>query len=207
MDLGINQYRYEQYRSIYCKILKKEPKHKAMATDLQIIEDLIEEISMYHSPESWCGHFQLLKDQWLPSTTEHHLIAKEIIKACWYYQNIEIQEGKQERDEYLSWFGFEGGVEGLKKETKEKQLEAAQLLKRWYETSSINENDELNNIVFNKHLELQHKFLHQLFQENARFYINKTIEQTKVCLYENKRISPAIVGIDNEKMALLWFNH
>ena len=207
MDLGINWYEYEQYNSVWCKVTTYDDRHKNLKTDLEIIKDLIETISMYYAPESWCNHFQLQKDKWKLSISEHYLIAHEIIEACWFYQNNEIQKARQERDEYLSWFDFEGGVEALKNTSEDKQQEAQGLLKKWYETSAINEKDELRNIVFNEHDELQDKFLNQLFTDDARFYINKTIEETEVCLYENKRISPAIIGMDNEKMAMFWFNH
>lgn len=209
MDLGINAYEYEQYNSIWCKVLTYDEMDKNLTTDSEIITNLIDTISMCYTPESWCGHFQLEEDHWKLSLSEHHLIVNEMIEACWFYQNDEILSAQQDRDELLSvCFDIQGGTKNIENESEEKQKKVQDFLKRWYASNGvINEKNELANIVFQSHEELREKFLFQLFAKDVRFYINKTIEEAKKCLYDNARISPAVIGIDDEKVAMLWFNY
>lgn len=211
-DLRINAYQYEQYNSVWCKVVAL--KHLieegiSEANDETIIKALIEHISMVYTPERWCGHFQLEKDKWHSTTTEHIKVADEMLEACNYYQKLEIQEAIDERDEYLSWYGFDDGMASVAKATGEKLSEAKTLLNSWYKRAVIDEKHQLKYIDFTAHQALKDKFCHQLFSDNSRFYINKTAEEAKVCLRnENKkRIAPAIIGLDTEKAAMMWFNY
>lgn len=207
MMKDINTYRYEQYHSVWCKVLAKDQSFAHVKSDEAIIKELIEQINLYHTPESWCSHFQLQKDTWILTKDEHHSIVAAMKEACVYYQNKAIEAASKERDEYLSWYGFEGGIKALKNAPPEQQAEAKRILQQWYETSSIDEHNALTDLVFTKQDELQDRFLNGLFGKDARFYVNKTLEQIKHCLYENTRLCPAVAGIDAEKMALFWFNH
>ncbi len=202
----INHYNYEQYNSVWCKTInsQKLKPNKNDDTVQALILESIETICMNYTSESFTYNFQWREDNWTISTENEHIdIIDEMIKYCFIFREQERQEAIQERNIWLSYFD----VNGMKEyEKAPEELKERINLEQHYQQSFINENEEAKP-VFVKHKELKDNFLNNLFSENVQFYCNHNLEKTKKSLIEKDRKNvPAIIGIDNERVGLFWFN-
>ena len=73
--------------------------------------------------------------------------------------------------------------------------------------SPANKDDLLPFQEFLDYSDLKTAFLDTLFAENTRFYFNKTAEETQKSIQnKDRRHVPAVIGMDNQQVAILWFN-
>ncbi len=203
----INSYDYEQYNSIWCKVIYHNELglEEQKPNDNLLIKASIEEVYLNYTPESFSYNFQWEKDNWKLSTqNEHKKIIEEMIKYCFVFIEEERQEAIKERNTWLSYFKI-NGIEEYKNAPEHLKKEIN--LENHYKYSFIDK-DENPKINFKKHHALKDDFLNNLFSKNeVRFYYNKNIEETTKSLSEeNRKNVPAIIGMDNEKVALMWFN-
>jgi len=201
----INYYTYEQYNAVWCKVIFLEEMSKKFKDDEDIIYQCIEQIHMYHTPESWCDSYQLQESNWQLSQGEHIQIVEEIIKGAIFYQEQEKKEDIERRDELLSYIDFEGGIEAYQNASQKKQEDIRKYIQSSY--SPINDDDLLPIQNFVSYSELKNEFLDTIFTKNRRFYFNKSIAETQKSIRERDRDNvPAIIGIDDTKVAMMWFN-
>ena len=203
---NINAYTYEQYNAIWCKVVSLEEISKDVQTDQDIINECIEEIYMRYTPESWDDVFQWREDTWQLSQGEHLNIVEEIIKGDIFYRQEEKKEQIEWRDQVLLYIGFEGGIEAYKKASREAQEQVITAIKtNWY--SPVNQDDLLQAPDFTEYAQLKNDFLNGIFSENRRFYFNRTATQAQKAIQEEDRDNvPAVIGIDDQKFAVMWFN-
>ena len=161
---------------------------------------------MYYTPESWMGVFQLQEDTWQLSKGEHIEIVEEIIQGAIFYRQKDKKADIEHRDEVLTYIGFEGGFEAYKSaSTEERKRVRTSITDNWY--SPANEDDLLPPTNFTEHVELQNEFLNTTFSKNARFYFNRTAAQAQKAIQDRDRDNvPAVVGIDGNQVAMMWFN-
>ncbi|AFM02625.1 hypothetical protein Fleli_0125 [Bernardetia litoralis DSM 6794] len=201
----INCYKYEQYNSVWCKVIDRNELdlNQKNQDDNLLIQSCIEEIYYYYTPESFSSPWD--EDNWiLSSQNEHEKIIEEMIKYCFIFIEKERQEAIKERDIRLSYSDLKS-IEEYKNASPE--IKERINLEEYYKYSFIDK-DENPKLDFTKHQELKNNFLNNLFsKDKVRFYYNKNLEETTQSLSQEDRDNvPAIIGVDNEKIALFWFN-
>jgi len=203
---SINAYTYEQYNSVWCKVVSLEEIRKDVQTDHEIIYECLDAIYMYYTPESWGDVFQLQEDDWQLSQGEHIEVVAAIIQGAIFHRQKEKKEQIEWRNQVLLYIGFEGGIEAYKKSSQEAQAEVRTAIKNnWY--SPVNKDDLLPPPSFTEYAQLKNDFLNATFSENGRFYFNRTAAQTQKAIQEDDGENvPAVIGIDDDKAAMMWFN-
>lgn len=200
----INHYTYEQYNAVWCKVIAFEEIDEKPKNDKEIIHECIEEIHLYYTPESWCDSYQLKESHWQLSEGEHIQIVEEIIKGAIFYQEQDRKEEIAMRDEVLSY--IDSDIETYQNASEEAQADIRMYIQNNY-YSPVNEDDLLPPQDFTNYSELKEAFLEAIFTKNKRFYFNKSLTETQKAILERDRDNvPAVIGIDEEKVALMWFN-
>ncbi|OJJ17072.1 hypothetical protein BKI52_30630 [marine bacterium AO1-C] len=200
---NINTYTYEQYNSVWCKVVSLEENNPS---DSEVIYECLDNIYMYYTPESWADVFQLKEDHWQLSQGEHVEVVEAIIQGAIFHRQKEKKEQIEWRNQVLLYVGFEGGMEAYKKSSQEVQTEVRAAIKdNWY--SPVNKDDLLPPPNFTEYTELKTEFLNNTFTINTRFYFNRTVIQAKKSIQEGDSENvPAVIGIDDNQAAMMWFN-
>ena len=215
----INSYTYEQYDTAWCKgdyisdvysyntagaeVLQKYLRvPNNLDNQLALIRLYIEDNLTLFTPESFIYHRTLRDSNWtLVSKEEAITTLNLIVEYSLFKVEQQKMEAHKEREEWLSYFDI-NSIAAY--ENASDEIKATVNLASFYEMNGLSPNGE-PRFEFIDFEALQITFSEALFNKEPAFFTNMSSDTVMEALKEEK-VPPTIIGMDEEKIAMFWFN-
>ncbi len=201
----INSLIYEQYNSAWCKIHNKadifDSPFIANANPHQLIAAYTEDSMCSFTPESFLYRHALKNSDWtLSQNNEHQRVLDSIITFSAVHLTKKEQHIIDNINENLSRFGFKNIDDFIAQPDKQ-----GMTLKKLYHDHGLTEKGAYQH-DFVDYQQLKIRFLQSFASPTTQFFVNTSADCVEQMIAD-KKIPPAVIAINAQKIGIFRFNY